>query len=163
MDIKKIKSIIELVKDSGIAELEIFEGEDKLKISTINQSQMITQITQTPNQAHYVAPEINKQMQNYVLNNTEEKLVEETKLNNANVEYITSPMVGTFYSSASPNAPAFVSIGQEIKVGQVLCIVEAMKLMNQIEADKSCIIKEILVTDGSAVEYGQKLFAIEIK
>jgi len=163
MDIKKIKSIIELVKDSGIAELEIFEGEDKLKISTISQSQINTQqIIQTPNQAHYVSPEINKQMQNYVLNNSEEKIIEEKKVH-SNVEYITSPMVGTFYGAASPNASPFISIGEEVKVGQVLCIVEAMKLMNQIEADKNCIIKEILVTDGSAVEYGQKLFAIEIK
>jgi acetyl-CoA carboxylase biotin carboxyl carrier protein len=163
MDIKKIKSIIELVKDSGIAELEIFEGEDKLKISTINHSQIINQIpNQIQNQSHYITPEINKQMQNYVINTNEERAIDEQKII-SNVEYITSPMVGTFYSSASPNSSAFVTIGQEVKIGQVLCIVEAMKLMNQIEADKNCIIKEILVTDGSAVEYGQKLFAIEIK
>ena len=163
MDIKKIKSIIELVKDSGIAEIEISEGEDKLRISTISSMQILpnTQVTYTPNQSHYIANDLNKSTQNYNINSHEE--INDINTPIATMEYITSPMVGTFYSASSPNASSFVKIGQEIKSGQVLCIIEAMKLMNQIEADKDCIVKEILVKDGMAVEYGQKLFAIELQ
>jgi acetyl-CoA carboxylase biotin carboxyl carrier protein len=166
MDIKKIKSIIELIKDSGIAEIEISEGEDKLRISTINNTQIVnTQITHTPNHAHYITNDINKPAQNYNLNHeiTKSPDIEAKLEQNSNISYITSPMVGTFYSASSPNSSPFVTIGQEIKSGQVLCIVEAMKLMNQIEAENNCIIKEILVKDGMAVEYGQKLFAIELQ
>ena len=88
---------------------------------------------------------------------------QESALNNAiteKIDYITSPMVGTFYRSASPTSQAFIEIGQEVKVGQVLCIIEAMKLMNQIESEKAGIIKEILIKDGAPVEYGQNLFVI---
>jgi acetyl-CoA carboxylase biotin carboxyl carrier protein len=151
MDIKKIKAIVELVKESGIAELEITEGEEKLKISAINpnaqliqqpaliQAQAVTSITQsTPTLTVAEAPEAAA----------------------INQIFIDSPMVGTFYRSPSPTSAPFVEVGQTVQSGQVLCIIEAMKLMNQIEADKSGIIKEVLVKDGEPVEYGQPLFVI---
>lgn len=157
MDIKKIKAIVDLVKESGIAELEVFEGEDKLKISAYSSSAAVhhapqqqfihsSQPQHTPH--HVVAPTI----------------VDNTPTTNTIVDNclkITSPMVGTFYRASSPTATPFAEVGQSIKVGQVICIIEAMKLMNQIEADKAGIIKEILVTDGAPVEFGQPLFVIE--
>ena len=168
MDIKKIKAIIELVTESKIAELEISEGEDKLRISTINpkdtyinnvapQAQMQSQqiihqpIQSQPSQSVSTATQTNSQV-------AEPSVIAELHHNEA--DYITSPMVGTFYRSASPTSSPFVEIGQEVKVGQVLCIIEAMKLMNQIESEKNGVIKDILLKDGSPVEYGQKLFVI---
>lgn len=162
MDIKKIKAIIELVKESGIAELEISEGEDKLRISTNNTQVMPTNFQPAPVQQqqqhvmHLSTPTtIN---QNSGANNTTTPIINEVVLDSNT--YITSPMVGTFYRSASPTSQPFVEVGQEVKVGQVICIIEAMKLMNQIEADKSGVIKEILVKDGAPIEYGQNLFII---
>ena len=159
MDIKKIKAIIELVKESGIAELEISEGEDKLRISTNNAQIMATNYPAQVQQhiMHHNAPTPSAQIP--VVNNTTPAPILNEIVIDTNT-YITSPMVGTFYRSASPTSQAFVEVGQEIKVGQVLCIIEAMKLMNQIEADKSGIVKEILIKDGAPVEYGQNLFVI---
>ena len=159
MDIKKIKAIIELVTESGIAELEISEGEDKLRIATTNNN--IVQYTHNPAtvQQNLTTSQIvqNSNLENNLeINNQQQSKIEAVDQNN----YITSPMVGTFYKASSPTATPFVEIGQEVKVGQVLCIIEAMKLMNQIESEKNGIIKEILVKDGTAVEYGQKLFII---
>jgi acetyl-CoA carboxylase biotin carboxyl carrier protein len=153
MDIKKIKAIIELVKESGIAELEISEGEDKLRISTSNS---ITTNIQTPQNITHIP--VHHVPQNPVQNIVNTPITEVAELNKAN--YITSPMVGTFYRSASPTSQPFVEVGQEVKPGQILCIIEAMKLMNQIESDKAGIIKEILVKDGMPIEYGQNLFII---
>jgi acetyl-CoA carboxylase biotin carboxyl carrier protein len=151
MDIKKIKAIVDMVKESGIAELEIAEGEDKLRISCITNSiaPSINQVTHQP-------------MQHVV---TQAATTDDIKTSiTGNIaplgETIDSPMVGTFYRASSPTSPAFAEVGQEVKIGQVLCIIEAMKLMNQIEADKKGTIKEILVNDGSPVEYGQPLFVI---
>lgn len=152
MDIKKIKAIIEMVKDSGIAELEIAEGEDKLRISATTSS-VVTQTVAA--QPHFVAaPQIAQQSTPMTTSPTHETPV------SVNQETINSPMVGTFYGSPSPTSPTFVTVGQEVKVGQVLCIIEAMKLMNQIEAEKAGVIKEILVKDGTPVEFGQPLFVI---
>ncbi|RTK96396.1 MAG: acetyl-CoA carboxylase biotin carboxyl carrier protein [Neisseriaceae bacterium] len=148
MDIKKIKAIIEMVKESGIAELEIAEGEDKLRISTA--SSVVTNVQQFAPQPQVV------QAQAPVSHVAAETPVKVEILG----ETINSPMVGTFYRSPSPEKPSFVEVGQEVKVGQVLCIIEAMKLMNQIEADKAGVIKEILVKDGSPVEFSQPLFVI---
>lgn len=150
MDIKKIKAIVDMVRESGIAELEISEGEDKLRISCVSSSvapvvqvaaPVMTQAPLAP-----VAPAVSA--------TTESPAAAPLG------ETIDSPMVGTFYRASSPTAAAFAEVGQEVKVGQVLCIIEAMKLMNQIEADKAGVIKEILVKDGSPVEYGQPLFVI---
>lgn len=151
MDIKKIKSIIEMVKASGIAELEITEGEDKLRISATSNT-VVHQVA--PSIAPHViaAPSVAPVASNIAP-------IEQPILA-IQGETINSPMVGTFYGAPSPTNPAFVSVGQEVKVGQVLCIIEAMKLMNQIEAEKSGIIKEILVKDGTPVEFGQPLFVI---
>ncbi len=152
MDFKKIKAIVDLVKESGIAELELSENDEKLKISGVAhynqpiqqyqavQSQQVISATATP---ATVIP-----------------AVEADKLPD-NKQYVTSPMVGTFYRASSPTASPFAEIGKQIKIGQVLCIIEAMKLMNQIESDKEGIIKEILVKDGAPVEFGQQLFVIE--
>lgn len=156
MDIKKIKAIVDLVKESGIAELEIAEGEDRLKITA---SHNLALSTSVPNIAHV-------QHHTMVDNHTSPVVAPVVTVEDAarseviSGRQVTSPMVGTFYRSASPTAPAFVEVGQEVKVGQVLCIIEAMKLMNQIESDQAGIIKEILVTDGSPVEFGQALFTV---
>ena len=154
MDIKKIKAIVELVKEAGIAELEITEGEEKLKISALGSGyqghaqQPIYHQHALPQQAYAAAPAAT----------TPEVAVVVPVVENKN--YITSPMVGTFYGASSPSTPPFVSVGQTVKVGQVLCIIEAMKLMNQIESDRDGEIKEILVKDGAPVEFGQQLFVI---
>lgn len=150
MDIKKIKAIVELVKEAGIAELEITEGEEKLKISSYSSNATFIQ------QPIHHAPVP-------VTHNPAPAAAQETPIaaKEAAKNYITSPMVGTFYSASSPTTPPFVEVGQSVKAGQVLCIIEAMKLMNQIESDKEGIIKEILVKDGAPVEFGQQLFVIE--
>ena len=145
MDIKKIKAIVDMIKESGIAELEITEGEEKLRVSCINYAGTQQQYSAAPAAPiHYaVAPPVAAAV-----------AVAEVGVT------IDSPMVGTFYRSSSPTSAVFTDLGQEVKVGQVLCIIEAMKLMNQIEADKAGVVKEILVKDGSPVEYGQPLFVI---
>jgi acetyl-CoA carboxylase biotin carboxyl carrier protein len=152
MDIKKIKAIVDMIKESGIAELEITEGEEKLRVTCVNQNQpQAVHYAPAPMQVNIPAPAAaTKQAP------TETAAVPSIS---AGVT-IDSPMVGTFYRSSSPTSASFVDVGQEVKVGQVLCIIEAMKLMNQIEADKAGVIKEILVKDGSPVEYGQPLFVI---
>ena len=150
MDIKKIKAIIELVKEAGIAELEITEGEEKLKIS----SGIGTPAYSHPSQyqiPHHIEP-VNPIKNPVILAPTD---IPDTQ------KYITSPMVGTFYSASSPSSPSFVEVGQPVKLGQVICIIEAMKLMNHIESDQEGVIKEILVKNGSPVEFGQQLFVIE--
>lgn len=156
MDIKKIKAIVDMIKESGIAELEITEGEEKLRVTCVNQNQ--------PQAVHYApAPmPVNISVPAAAPTTSVSAPVEAAPAAPAAVAGVTidSPMVGTFYRSSSPTSAAFVDVGQEVKVGQVLCIIEAMKLMNQIEADKAGVIKEILVKDGSPVEYGQPLFVI---
>ncbi len=158
MDIKKIKAIVELVRDSGIAELEITEGEEKLKISTLSNYQPTNYQRDNINPAMMQqqvasAPMMAKEI---VVAPTQTPEIKEVNKENL----IVSPMVGTFYRSPSPTASSFVELGQEVKVGQVLCIIEAMKLMNQIESEKAGIVREILVKDGAPVEFGQPLFVI---
>ena len=166
MDIKKIKAIVELVKESGIAELEITEGEEKLRISAaLNTSQLYLQ-QHSQAQHHNIANHAAFSSTQHTENNTVQSKSSDLVATSAPTvstqqKYITSPMVGTFYSSSSPNTPPFVDVGQNIKMGQILCIIEAMKLMNQIESDQDGVIKEILVKDGEPVEFGQQLFVIE--
>jgi len=148
MDIRKIKKLIELVEESGINELEISEGEESVRISrggAVMQAAPMMQaapIAQAPTAVAPVAPV-------------------ETAAAVVSGHTVRSPMVGTFYASASPDAPAFVELGQHVNAGDTLCILEAMKMMNQIEADKSGVIKEILASNEDAIEFDQPLFIIE--
>lgn len=157
MDIRKIKKLIELVEESGVAELEISEGEESVRISCspVNQGYPIMQHAYAmpapqphPALAAAVAPTIAP--------------MTETSVNpQISGHIVCSPMVGTFYRTPSPNAKAFVEVGQKVNAGDTLCIVEAMKMMNQIEADKAGVVKAILVESGQPVEYGESLVVIE--
>jgi acetyl-CoA carboxylase biotin carboxyl carrier protein len=142
MDIRKIKKLIELLEESGISELEIKEGEDSVRIS--RQSAVITQ---------QVAPA--------ALTHAAPVAAAPAAVEEVSGHQVKSPMVGTFYGAASPTSGPFVTQGQQVNVGDTLCIIEAMKMMNQIEADKAGAIRSILVEDGSPVEFDQVLFIIE--
>src|SRR5271154_2563048 len=156
MDIRKVKKLIELLEESGISELEISEGEESVRISRHPRMSMPTQVTVgTPmSQAASVAVPAAPSPA------TPATAAGEHKPRNDD-QTITSPMVGTYYSASAPGAKAFVEIGQEIKVGQILCIIEAMKMMNQIESDKAGRVTAILAKNGEPVEFGQPLFIIE--
>ena len=146
MDIRKIKKLIELLEESGIAELEIKEGEESVRISrqTINYAQpMAAPVAMAPPQAAPTAA------------------VTPVAAPAESGHQVKSPMVGTFYNKASPTSAPFVTQGQQVNAGDTLCIIEAMKMMNQIEADKSGTISAILVEDGSPIEFDQVLFVIE--
>ena len=156
MDIKKIKAIVELVKESGIHELEITEGEEKLKISAYSNAPAVVAAQAQPVYHQQQAPVTATHIATTPIITDSQPTVSTSPKN-----YITSPMVGTFYAASSPNNPPLISVGKTVKMGQVLCIIEAMKLMNQIESDKEGTVKEILVKDGSPVEFGQQLFVIE--
>lgn len=150
MDLRKLKTLIELVEASGIAELEITEGEEKVRISRVG----------NPVHALYAPPQ---PMQYAVQAATAHSPVVAEVPAAPTVpdgHVIKSPMVGTFYRASSPGATPFVEIGDEVKEGQTLCIIEAMKLLNEIESDKAGIVKQALVENGQPVEYGQPLFII---
>ncbi|MGV2871963.1 acetyl-CoA carboxylase biotin carboxyl carrier protein [Colwellia sp. E150_009] len=148
MDIRKIKKLIELVEESGINELEISEGEESVRISRGVQTTVAAPVVQAaPPAPAPVAPVSSAP--------AKEAAPEITG------HIVRSPMVGTFYASASPEAPAFTEVGQHVNAGDTLCIIEAMKMMNQIEADKSGVIKEILAHNEDAIEFDQPLFIIE--
>jgi acetyl-CoA carboxylase biotin carboxyl carrier protein len=151
MDIRKVKKLIELLEESGISELEISEGEESVRISRHPRMAM---------QAPMAMPGPAMQAVPASAPPTPATSAGEHKPRNDDYT-VTSPMVGTYYSAASPGAKAFVEIGSEIKVGQVLCIIEAMKMMNQIESDKSGRVAAVLVKNGDPVEFGQPLFVIE--
>jgi acetyl-CoA carboxylase biotin carboxyl carrier protein len=151
MDIRKVKKLIELLEESGISELEISEGEESVRISRHPRMAM---------QAPMTMPGPPMQAMPASAPPTPATAAGEHKPRNDDYT-VTSPMVGTYYSAASPGAKAFVEIGSEIKVGQVLCIIEAMKMMNQIESDKAGRITAILAKNGEPVEFGQPLFNIE--
>jgi acetyl-CoA carboxylase biotin carboxyl carrier protein len=148
MDIRKIKKLIELVEESGINELEISEGEESVRISrgavVMQQAPMMqaAPMQQAPMAAAVAVPA-------------------EIAAPVITGHIVRSPMVGTYYASASPDSPAFAEIGKHVNAGDTLCIVEAMKMMNQIEADKSGVIKEILAQNEDAIEFDQPLFIIE--
>lgn len=143
MDLRKLKTLIDLVADSGIAELEITEGEGKVRIVKFSQSAAVVPAAAPVAPAQVVAAPAAAQAPAAPQGHQ-----------------VKAPMVGTFYRSPNPNAAAFVEVGQAVKEGDPLCIIEAMKLLNEIEADKSGVIKEILVENGEPVEYGQPLFII---
>ena len=151
MDLRKLKKLIDLVQESGIAELEITEGEEKVRISragnavqtaVMTMPQAATMMAAPPAAAVAAvaaAPETPAEPEGHV---------------------VKSPMVGTFYRSSAPGAKPFVEIGQTVNAGETLCIIEAMKLLNEIEADQGGVVKSVLVENGQPVEYGQPLFLI---
>ena len=151
MDLRKLKKLIDLVQESGIAELEITEGEEKVRINRIGSPghpgmmaipQALAPVAAAPATAAITAPaagEAPAEPEGHV---------------------VKSPMVGTFYRSSAPGSKPFVEIGQNINAGETLCIIEAMKLLNEIEADQSGVVKKVLVENGQPVEYGQPLFII---
>ncbi len=147
MDIRKVKKLIELLETSDIAEIEIKEGEEAVRISR-SFSVMNTVVAPTTAPAAAPAPS--------PVAAAEEKLAPQTTSGHV----VSSPMVGTFYRSPSPSSPPFVEIGTHVKAGDVVCIIEAMKMMNQIEAEKAGIIEAILVNDGEPVEFDQPLVTI---
>jgi acetyl-CoA carboxylase biotin carboxyl carrier protein len=152
MDLRKLKTLIELVETSGIAELEIQEGEERVRI-TRSQSTSLAPTAPPPIVA-MAAPAAVPAAPGPAPSTALEVPPEEGHV-------VKSPMVGTFYRSATPGAKAFVEVGDTVQEGTTLCIVEAMKLMNEIEADKGGIVKAILVDNGQPVEFGQPLFVIE--
>jgi len=161
MDIRKIKKLIELLEESGIAEIEIKEGEEAVRISRMPAGgpvvqPMMPQAWFGPAQAAAPMPLAApaEAGQGTGAGETAAKP-------KPNEHVITAPMVGTFYASASPGAKPFVEIGDEVKVGQVLCIIEAMKMMNQIEADRAGRVTSIMARNGDPVEFGQPLFVVE--
>ncbi|EMI7297665.1 acetyl-CoA carboxylase biotin carboxyl carrier protein [Vibrio parahaemolyticus] len=151
MDIRKIKKLIELVEESGIAELEISEGEESVRISRHG--------TAAPAPVHYAADPVAADPVAAPV--ADAPAAEAPAAAVPAGHQVLSPMVGTFYRSPSPDAKSFVEVGQKVNAGDTLCIVEAMKMMNQIEADKSGVVTAILVEDGQPVEFDQPLVVIE--
>ncbi|SEQ82076.1 biotin carboxyl carrier protein [Pseudomonas sp. NFACC02] len=152
MDIRKVKKLIELLEESGIDELEIREGEESVRIS---------RHSKTPAQQYYApAPVAAPAAPAPAAAPVAAAAAEAPAAAKLNGTVARSPMVGTFYRKASPSSPAFVEVGQTVKKGDTLCIVEAMKMMNHIEAETSGVIESILVEDGQPVEYDQPLFTI---
>ena len=153
MDLRKLKKLIDLVEESGIAEIEVTEGEEKVRITRTPHNAAAVYAAPAP-----VAPAVAAAAPAAAPAAAAPAAAPAGRdLSNAQ----KSPMVGTFYRAPSPSSPAFVEVGQTVKAGDTLCIIEAMKLMNEIEAEKSGGIKEILVENGTPVEYGEPLFIIE--
>jgi len=150
MDIRKVKKLIELLEESGIAEIEIKEGEESVRISRNNAAVAapapLAPVVVAPTPVAPTEP----------TNSISEPVAEKIE-----GHVVKSPMVGTFYRAPSPGASTFVEVGQKVNLGDTLCIIEAMKLLNQIEADHSGTIKAILVENGQPVEYDQPLFIID--
>jgi len=150
MDIRKVKKLIELLEESGIAEIEIQEGEESVRISRYSQHAPVAPAPVAP--AAIAAP---------VAAAAEPAAAADSGSEAIEGHIVKSPMVGAFYRAPSPGASTFVEVGQSVKVGDTLCIIEAMKLLNQIEADKAGTVKAILVENGQPVEYDQPLFVID--
>jgi acetyl-CoA carboxylase biotin carboxyl carrier protein len=149
MDIRKVKKLIELLEESNIAELEIHEGEESVRISRASQIAAPV-VAAAPVAAVPAAPAVAEAPVSVPATEAE-----------ISGHKVISPMVGTFYRSPSPGSSPFVEVGSSVSVGDTLCIIEAMKLLNQIEADKAGTVKAILADNGEPVEYGQALFVIE--
>ncbi len=153
MDLRKIKKLMELLEESGISEIEVKEGEESIKLSK-------QAFVQQPSQ-QFTSPVVNSVNENIKPEDEDKSknLVEGNDIPDG--ELITSPMVGTFYRAASPDSKPFVEKGQKVKKGDTLCILEAMKMMNQVNAEIGGTIIEILVDDSEPVEFGQPLFVIK--
>lgn len=146
MDLRKVKKLIELLEESGLSEIEITEGDDKVRITKSNKLDTSTKFIETSQPIDTIAsPNIN-----------EEKL----EVRNNNFHEIKAPMIGTFYQSPDPDSEAFVKVGDPINVGDTLCIIEAMKMMNKIESETSGTIERIVAQNGDPVEFDQVLFLI---
>jgi acetyl-CoA carboxylase biotin carboxyl carrier protein len=152
MDIRKVKKLIELLDESGVAEIEIKEGEESVRISRQSQAMMAAPAMYAPPPVAAAAPAAAV---------AEAPAAAAPVAETIEGHAIKSPMVGTFYRAPSPGASSFVEVGQSVSAGDTLCIIEAMKLLNQIEADKAGTIKAILVENGQPVEYDQPLFIID--
>lgn len=148
MDIRKVKKLIELLEESGIAEIEINEGEESVRISRYSTSAPAAPVQYAPAPAAAPAP-------------VAAPAVAEAADTTPSGHAVKSPMVGTYYSAASPGAKNFINVGDSVAEGDTICIIEAMKILNQIEADKSGVVKAILVENGQPVEFGQPLVIIE--
>jgi len=147
MDLRKLKKLIDLVEESGIAELEVTEGEEKVRIAKHSAAAPMSYVTQMPAPAAPAAVAAPVVVAAPVIAEPEGVVVK-------------SPMVGTFYRSSSPDSKPFAEIGQNVAIGDPLCLIEAMKLMNEIESDAAGVVKAILVENGQPVEFGQPLFII---
>lgn len=152
MDIRKVKKLIELLEESNISEIEIREGEESVRIS--RHSMGVPQYPQI-----YSPPPVSHNSSTPVSTTPSEAPVN-PNIPNSHEHVVTAPMVGTFFRAPSPNDKSFVEVGQKVKAGTVLCIVEAMKMLNQIEAEKAGVVKRILVENGQPVEFGQPLFIL---
>jgi acetyl-CoA carboxylase biotin carboxyl carrier protein len=155
MDLRKLKTLIDLVAESGIAELEVTEGEDKVRIAKFSPAPAAPTSPATLIAAPMAAPAAT------LPPGTPAPIAAPAAAPEPTGHVVKSPMVGTFYRSPSPGASAFVEVGQTVKPGDTLCIIEAMKLLNEIEAEVGGVLKEILVENGQPVEYGQPLFLID--
>ncbi len=151
MDIRKVKKLIELLEESGIAEIEIKEGEESVRISRDNPNGPVMPMQYAAAPAPAPLPAATTA--------AEESTSSESAI--VSGHQVTSPMVGTFYEASSPGATPFTEVGKQVKEGDVLCIIEAMKMLNQIESDKSGTVKAVLAENGQPVEFGQPLFVIE--
>jgi acetyl-CoA carboxylase biotin carboxyl carrier protein len=150
MDIRTIKKLIELLEESSVYELEIKEGDDSVRISR-GPKKGLAQVS-----TNFVAPQPPVASNSIAAGDEPKTTVDQTPVGHT----LKSPMVGTFYRSPSPDSPSFVEVGSQVKVGDVVCIIEAMKMMNQIQADKNGTITAILVGDGEPVEFDQPLVSI---
>ncbi|EBF8852961.1 acetyl-CoA carboxylase biotin carboxyl carrier protein [Salmonella enterica subsp. enterica serovar Cerro] len=156
MDIRKIKKLIELVEESGISELEISEGEESVRISRTTANAGFPVMQQA-----YAAPMMQQPALSNAVAPAATPAMEAPAAAEISGHIVRSPMVGTFYRTPSPDAKAFIEVGRKVNVGDTLCIVEAMKMMNQIEADKAGTVKAILVESGQPVEFDEPLVVIE--
>jgi acetyl-CoA carboxylase biotin carboxyl carrier protein len=156
MDIRKVKKLIEMLEESSLAEIEIKEGEESIRISRAGGVGAPTTVTHAAAAPGAPAPSPGTRPAAPALASAE---APSSAVNLGHA--VNSPMVGTFYRSPSPDAKAFVDVGSVVSVGDTLCIIEAMKMMNEIEADKAGVIKAVLKENGQAVEYGEPLFIIE--
>ena len=152
MDLRKLKKLIDLVEESGISELELTEGEEKVRISR--------NFTNNVPQVQYAQPQMMQYAPQQIAPASSGADAEPT-LAKVSGHEVKSPMVGTFYRSPSPEAKSFVEVGSTVNVGDTICIIEAMKLLNEIESDKAGVVKAILIENGQPVEYGEPLFIIE--
>jgi acetyl-CoA carboxylase biotin carboxyl carrier protein len=151
MDLRKLKKLIDLVEESGISELELTEGEEKVRISrNLPNSQAVMHMSPYPQQMYAASPPAA----------ATPAAPAEAEAPAIEGHVVKSPMVGTFYRAPSPDAKPFADVGSKISIGDTICIIEAMKLLNEIEADHSGVIKAILVENGQPVEYGEPLFII---
>ena len=148
MDLRKVKKLIELLEESGLSEIEITEGDDKVRITKGGKKVPQTNIVETIQESETLTP--NESIDEHA----------KTKKNNAEFQEVKAPMIGTYYQSPEPDAEAFVKVGDPISDGDTLCIIEAMKMMNKIESDVSGTIERIMVQNGDPVEFDQVLFLV---